>query len=83
MKPLSLLDGEYSSPKNVLMKLIDEDMRQQVEACHDTNRFERFESESLTGKDMSYCKCGTKDEVGGFTCGQHCSRIEKNGLTNL
>ena len=34
-------------------------------------------SESLTGKDMSYCKCGTKDEVGGFTCGQHCSRISK------
>ena len=38
-------------------------------------------SESLTGKDMSYCKCGTNDEVGGFTCGQHCSRIEKNGET--
>ena len=34
-------------------------------------------AESLTGKDMSYCKCGTKDEVGGFTCGQHCSRISK------
>ena len=36
-------------------------------------------AESLTGKDMSYCRCGTEDEVGGFTCGQHCSRIEKNG----
>jgi len=34
-------------------------------------------AESLTGKDMSYCKCGTKDEVGGFTCGQHCSRVSK------
>ena len=38
-------------------------------------------SESLNGKDMSYCKCGTKDEVSGFTCGQHCSRIEKKGET--
>ena len=39
---------------------------------------EVHESESLKGKDMSYCKCGTKDEVGGFTCGQHCSRIRKD-----
>lgn len=41
----------------------------------------RRNAESLTGKDMSYCRCGTDDEVGGFTCGQHCKRIEKNGET--
>ena len=23
-------------------------------------------------KDMSYCKCGTPEQVGGFTCDQHC-----------
>ena len=38
-------------------------------------------AESLTGRDMSYCRCGTEDEVGGFTCGQHCKRIEKKGET--
>ena len=43
----------------------------------DTGWVTKNRAESLTGKDMSYCKCGTKDEVGGFTCGQHCSRISK------
>ena len=37
----------------------------------------KYRSESLSGRDMSYCKCGTKDQVKGFTCGQHCDRVSK------
>ena len=34
-------------------------------------------SKGKSGKDMSYCNCGTEDQVGGFTCDQHCARAEK------
>ena len=41
----------------------------------------KYRSESLSGRDMSYCKCGTKDQVKGFTCGQHCDRVSKKTET--
>ena len=27
---------------------------------------------AIAKKDMSYCKCGKPNQVGGFTCKQHC-----------
>lgn len=36
------------------------------------NKYLKAIAESFASKDMSYCKCGKPDEVGGFTCKQHC-----------
>ena len=31
-----------------------------------------LEDYAIAKKDMSYCKCGKPNQVGGFTCKQHC-----------
>ncbi len=33
-------------------------------------------------KDMSYCKCGTPDEIGGFSCKQHCEHGKAKELSD-
>lgn len=40
------------------------------------NKYLKAIAEYVASKDMKYCKCGTPDEVGGFSCKQHCEHGE-------
>lgn len=37
-----------------------------------TNKYLEAIKEYISSKDMSYCNCGKPNQVGGFSCRQHC-----------
>ena len=76
----ALSDKEYkktSAKKRKDMKKVSSS----VSNLRKLQKTAKYRSESLSGRDMSYCKCGTKDQVKGFTCGQHCDRASKKTET--
>ena len=37
-----------------------------------TNKYLEALQEFVSSKDMSYCNCGKTNQIGGFSCKQHC-----------
>lgn len=46
-----------------------------------TNKYLQALENNTQSKDMSYCKCGKSNQVGGFSCRQHCKHGKAEQLS--